>query len=177
MAPPLTMEDRLARLVAKCRNRVDALDTAPVSLSHTPDSSLGTLAREAGYERISKKFCKQLDGQLRATGLGTHPELTDPTNTRKTRIHFFDLQHPLPGIQPTRALFGEERQLSRFLEKNFVVLSYVRKNALRFRRREARIAADCVVDLLAEDNKTGELVGFELKAGAADERVVAQAAK
>ena len=31
--------------------RVDALESPPVSLSHTPDSTLGRLAREAGYER------------------------------------------------------------------------------------------------------------------------------
>ena len=40
-----------------------------------------------------------------------------------------------------------------------------------------RIADNCIVDLLAEDKKTGELVGFELKAGEADDRVVGQAAK
>jgi hypothetical protein len=177
MAPRLTTEDRLQRLVAKCRSRVDALEAPPVSLSHTPDSTLGRLAREAGYERISGKFCEQLHAELRDAGLGAHPELIDPMNTRHTRIYFFDLDHPLPGIQPTRALFQEERQLSDFLVKNFAVLSYVRKNGLTLRRSEARIAAGCVVDLLAEDKKTRELVGFELKAEAADERVVAQAAK
>ena len=175
--PLRAMEDRLQRLVAKCRSRVDALESPPVSLSHTPDSTLGKLAREAGYERISEKFCELLGARLRDAGLGTHPELVDPMNTRDTRIHFFDLDHPLPGIQPTRVLFQEERQLSDFLVKNFAALSYVRKNGLKLRRSEARIAAGCVVDLLAEDTKTRELVGFELKAEAADERVVAQAAK
>jgi hypothetical protein len=177
MAPRLTMEDRLERLVAKCRSRVDALEAPPVSLSHTPDSTIGRLAKEAGYERISDKFCGLLDARLRDAGLGTHPELLDPMNTRDTRIHFFDLDHRLPGIQPTRTLFQDERQLSDFLVKNFAALSYVRKRGLKLRRSEARIAAGCVVDLLAEDTKTRELVGFELKAEEADERVVAQVAK
>lgn len=173
----LAMEDRLERLVAKCRSRVDALETPPVSLSHTPDSTLGRLAKEAGYERVSDKFCEILAERLTDAGLGTQPALLDPMNTRDTRIHFFDLTHPLPGIQPTRVLFQEERQLSDFLVKNFAALAYVRKHGLKLRRAQARIAAGCVVDLLAEDVKTRELVGFELKAEVADERVVAQAAK
>lgn len=177
MAPRLTMEDRLQRLVAKCRSRVNALESPPVSLRHTPDSTLGRLAREAGYERISEKFREHLGERLKDAGLGTHPELVDPTITRDTRIHLFDLNHPLPGIQPTRVLFQEERQLSDFLVKNFAALSYVRKNRLKLRRSEAHIYAGCRVDLLAEDTKTRELVGFELKAEAAKERVVAQAAK
>lgn len=177
MAPRLTMEDRLERLVAKCRSRVDALEKPPISLSHTPDSTLGRLAREAGYERLSDKFCEVLAERLNDSGLGTHPPLLDPMNTRDTRIHFFDLNDPLPGIQQTRVLFQDERQLSDFLVKNFAALTYVRKHGLKLRRAEARIAAGSVVDLLAEDPRTRELIGFELKAEAADERIVAQAAK
>ena len=64
LAPRLTMEDRLQRLVAKCRSRVDALESPPVSLSHTPDSTLGRLAREAGYDRVSDKFCELLTARL-----------------------------------------------------------------------------------------------------------------
>ena len=37
---------------------VDALESPPVSLSHTPDSTLGQVG--AGYERISEKFCEFL---------------------------------------------------------------------------------------------------------------------
>lgn len=177
MAPRLTAEDRLQRLITKCRDRVDALEAPPVSLSHTPDSTLGTLAREAGYERVGEKFCEVLAERLKEVGLGTQPPLLDPMNTRETRIHLFDLEHPIPGIQDTRVLFGDERQLSDFLVKNFAALTYVRKQKLKLRRREARIAAGAVVDLLAEDTGTRELVGFELKAEAAGERVVAQAAK
>lgn len=146
-------------------------------MSHTPDSKLGRLAREAGYERVSEKFCGILAERLTDAGLGTHPGLLDPMNTRNTRIHFFDLNHPLPGIQPTRVLFQDERQLSDFLVKNFAALAYVRKHGLKLRRAEARISAGSAVDLLAEDRKTRELVGFELKAETADERIVAQAAK
>lgn len=177
MAQRLTMENRLERLVALCRSRVDALEEPPMSLSHTPDSRLGRLAREAGYERVSDKFCSVLAERLNDAGVGTHPPLLDPMNTRETRIHFFDLKHPLPGIQPTQVLFQEERQLSDFLVKNFAALTYVRKHRLKLRRAEARIAAGSVVDLLAEDRKTRELVGFELKAESADERIVAQSAK
>lgn len=177
MAPRLTAEVRLQRLVAKCRTRVDALETPPVSLSHTPDSTLGRLAREAGYERVSDKFCEVLAQRLTEVGLTTHPALFDPMNTRGTRIHFFDSKHPIPGIQNTRVLFGDERQLSDFLVKNFAALTYIRKQGLKLRRSEARIAAGAIVDLLAEDTHTRELVGFELKTEAADERIVAQAAK
>lgn len=177
MAPRLTREDRLERLVAKCRSRVDALEKPPISLSHTPDSTLGRLAREAGYERLSGKFCAVLAEKLSDAGLGTHPPLLDPMNTRDTRIHLFDLKNPLPGIQQTRVLFQDEAQLSNFLVKNFAALTYVRKHGLKLRRAEARIAAGCVIDLLAEDPATRELVGFELKAEEADERIVAQAEK
>lgn len=177
MAARLSAEVRLERLVAKCRSRVDALDAPPVSLSHAPDSTLGRLAREAGYERVSARFCEVLAERLTDAGLGTQPGLLDPMNTRATRIHFFDLEHPIPGIQDTRVLFDDERQLSDFLVKNFAALAYVRKQRLRLRRSQARIAAGAVIDLLAEDTKTRKLVGFELKAEAAGERIVAQAAK
>ena len=147
------------------------------ALSHSPDSLLGTLVREAGYERISAKLREELHERLRAAGIGTYPELTDPSNNRKTRIHFFDLKNPIPGFQHPRQLFADEKELSRFLWMNKAVLPYVKKAALRMRGREVRIADNCVVDLLAEDKKTGELVGFELKAAEADDRVVGQAAK
>ena len=87
MAARLTAEERLERLVAKCRARVDALDAPPTSLSHAPRSSLGALARDAGYERLSEQFCDVFSERLKARGLGTQPALSDPFNTRKTRIH------------------------------------------------------------------------------------------
>jgi len=135
------------------------------------------LARAAGYERISQKFCETLESRLKDVGVETYPALQDPMNTRNTRIHFFDTNHPIPGIQSTRVLFPEERQLSDFLVRNFAALSYINKNRLTFRCREARIAPGCIIDLLAEDTKHRELVGFELKHEAADDRVVGQAAK
>ena len=112
-----------------------------------------------------------------AAGIRTFPELTDPSNTRKTRIHFFDRKKPVPGFQQPRQLFAEEKELSRFIQMNWAALAYVKKAGLRIRGAEMRIADNCIVDLLAEDKKTGELVGFELKAGEADDRVVGQAAK
>ncbi|OBF29776.1 endonuclease NucS domain-containing protein [Mycobacterium sp. ACS4331] len=74
-------------------------------------------------------------------------------------------------------LFPTEFGLSDFLERNFAALSYVRKNGLRLRGREVRIAAGCIVDLLAEDKKTRELVGIELKHAAPDQGIVAQSTK
>lgn len=56
MAPRLTADDRLQRLITKCRERVDEAQPPPQALSHTPDSKLGSLAREAGYERLSALF-------------------------------------------------------------------------------------------------------------------------
>jgi hypothetical protein len=177
MPARLSAEERLQRLVDKTRKRVDDNAEATRSLSHSPDSSLGTLVREAGYERTSPKLLEDLDKRLREAGVRTFPDLTDPSNNRKTRIHFFDAKKPVPGFQLPRQLFAEEKELSRFLQMNWAALEYVKKAGLRFRGAEVRIAGDCIVDLLAEDKKSGELVGFELKAGEADDRVVGQAAK
>jgi hypothetical protein len=69
---------------------------------------LGTVVREAGYERISPKLLEVLDERLRVAGIRTCPELTDPNN-RKTGIHFFDHKKPVPGVQRPRELFAEER--------------------------------------------------------------------
>lgn len=177
MASRLTMEDRLQRLVANCRHRVDAEEEPPTSLSHAPRSYLRTLVKEAGYERTSERFLEELDARLKDAELGTFPELTDPTNTRDTPIYFFDRDHPIPGVQPTRALFDEEKQLNRFITLNFAVLQYVQENRLRIRGREVRIAADSIVDILAEEKGTRELVAFELKAREPDQGIVAQAAR
>ena len=74
-------------------------------------------------------------------------------------------------------LFDDERQLSDFLVKNFAALTYIRKQGLTLRRSEARIAAGAIIDLLAEDTKTHELMGFELKADAAGDSIVGQAGR
>ena len=177
MPARLSKEDRLQRLVDKTRKRVDEKPEGTRSLSHSPDSLLSTLVREAGYERIAPKLLEELQDRLREAGIRTFPELTDPSNTRKTRIHFFDLKKPVPGFQQPQQLFAEEKELSRFLWMNRAMLPYVKKVGLHIRGQEMRIADNCIVDLLAEDKKTGELVGFELKAGEADDRVVGQAAK
>ena len=103
--------------------------------------------------------------------------MTDPSNDRKTRICFFDSSKPVPGFQRPRELFADEKELSRFLWMNRTVLAYLKKNRLRIRGREVRIADNSIIDLLAEDTDTGELVGFELKAGGADDRLVGQAGK
>ncbi|MGV0635908.1 hypothetical protein ABQE69_15995 [Mycolicibacillus trivialis] len=163
-------------MVDKTRKRVDAKSGAR-SLSHSPDSMLGVLVREAGYQRTSPKFLEELDQRLRDAGIDTFPELADPDNNRRTRIYFFDRKKPVRGFQRPRQLFAAEKQLSRFLWMNKAVLPYVKKNSLRISGHEVRIADNCIIDLLAEDEKTGELVGFELKAAEADDRLVGQAAK
>jgi hypothetical protein len=173
----LTKEERLRRLVDKQRRRIDASREAPKSLSHAPDSKLGVLVREAGYKRIPPKFLEEFDRELRAVAIATYPNLTDPSNNRETRIYFFDSGNRISGLQDSRELFASEKELMRFMCTNWAVLPYVRKADLRIRRSEARIADDCVIDLLAEDKKSGELVGIELKVGKADDRLVRQAAK
>lgn len=115
MAPRLTTEEKIQRLVAKCRDRVEAAQPPPQSLSHTSDSRLGSLAREAGYERLSSQFCEKLGDLLRDAGVGTHPDLTDPMNTRDTRIHFYDLEHPLPGHPADSSAFSDRVRTLRFL--------------------------------------------------------------
>ena len=177
MVARLTKEDRLQRVAKKLRQRVDKNSSQTQSLHHCPSSILGVLVREAGYERTGAKMLDDLDKRLKAVGVGSFPELTDPSVNRKTRIHFFDLDKPLPGFQLARQLFAAEKELSRFIWMNRAVLPYVKKSGLRIRGQEVRIADDCIVDLLAEDRKTGELVGIELKAGHADDRLVGQAAK
>lgn len=175
MAARLTKVDRLDRLVAKQRKRIDAKPDATRSLAHSPDSLLGVLVREAGYQRSSAALLAEIDERLRAAGIGTHPQLTDPGNHRGTRIHFFDLDNPIPGIQHPRVLFTKERELSEFLAKNWAALPYAKKAGLRFLGTEVRITDNLRIDLLAEHKKTRELVGFELKAAGPTKVIAGQA--
>lgn len=120
MSARLSKEDRLERLVAKTRKRID--DNPVRSLSHSPDSLLGTLVREAGYERTSAKLLETLQNRLADAGIATCPDINNPSNTSRTRIHFFDRRKAVQGYQPPRHLFAEEKELSRFLVMNKDVL-------------------------------------------------------
>jgi hypothetical protein len=177
MAARLTREERLDRLVERTKARVAGSPDSARSLRHSPDSALGTLVREAGYDRVSDKLLEELEDRLLAAGVGTHPKITDPSVTIKTRIHFFDSSRPVPGFQQPRQLFAEEKELSRFIQMNWDNLGFVNSRNLRLRGHEVRIANNCVIDLLAVDRKSDELVGFELKASDGDDRLVGQAAK
>jgi len=84
----VTREERIQRLVAKTRKRVDANSDGSRSLSQAPDSLLGTLVREAGYERSSTKLLETLEQSFLDADIATYPEITDPGNSAKTRIHF-----------------------------------------------------------------------------------------
>ncbi|KAA0098905.1 hypothetical protein CIW49_13595 [Mycolicibacterium sp. P1-18] len=141
-----------------------------------PSSMLGVLVREAGHQRASTKLLDEISNRLRGAGIGFSPDLLDPANTPKTRIYFFDAERPMKGLQPTRQLFKEEHQLSRFLWLNKDFLKYATKN-LRLRDHEEGLTAGARIDLVAVDTKTGELVGIELKAEEPDQGIVAQAAK
>lgn len=177
MPTRLTREDRLVRLVEKTRARVDAVPKSSRSLRHMPNSKLGVLVREAGYERSSDRLLEELGARLRNTGVGFSPELTDPANTPETRIYFYDSRKLSKGIRATRELFKDEKDLSRFLWLNRDVLTYAKRNNLRILSRETKIANGAIIDLLGVDTKTNELVGFELKAEQGDDRLVGQAAK
>lgn len=177
MTRRLSKDDRLQRLVDKTLRRVAEVPENTKSLRHMPNSRLGVIVRAAGYERISDRFLQELGKRLHDTGIGVSPELTDPANTTRTRIYFFDAKRPAKGLRPTRELFKEEKELSRFLWLNKDVLSYAKKNNLKIESREYRIAKGVILDFLAVDRETGELVGIELKAEEADDRVVGQAAK
>ena len=176
MAPRLSREERLERLIAKTRQRIDAKPGAR-ALSQTPDSKLATLVRDAGYQRTSLKLLEDLQHQFREAGIQTFPDLTDPSNDRSTRIYFFDADSQVPGFQSANLLFGEEKQLARFLWMNRAALPYLKKANLVLLGQQVPVADGCVVDVLAENKKTRELVGIELKAGEADDRLVGQAAK
>ena len=52
MSARLSKEDRLQRLIEKTRRRVDEKPEATRLLSHSPNSLLGVLVREGGYERV-----------------------------------------------------------------------------------------------------------------------------
>ncbi|KUI09917.1 hypothetical protein AU190_05760 [Mycolicibacterium acapulense] len=147
------------------------------SLRHMPNSMLGVLVRQAGYSRTSDKLLEELAQRLSDEGIGMSPELSDPANTPKSRVYFFDLERPTKGLQPTRELFKEEKDLSRFIWLNRQVLTYAKKNHLSIEGRERVIANGCKIDLVAVDTSTDELVGFELKAEHADDRIVGQSAK
>ncbi|MDP7724190.1 hypothetical protein [Mycobacterium sp. TY814] len=173
----MTKEDRLERLLDQTSKRVDEIPKETTSLRQMPYSRLGVLIRAAGYERASDRFLDLLEKRMRDKGIGFSPELTDPANSVKTRIYFFDAKRPVKGLRPTYELFKEEKDLSRFLWLNRDVLSYMKKKNLKILSREKRLSNGVIIDLVAEDRKTGELVGIELKAEEADDRVVGQAAK
>jgi hypothetical protein len=63
--------------------------------------STGTLQRAAPRELLGR-------AQRRQDGIGTFPDLDDPTNGRETRIYLYDLDYPIPGLQPSRVLFNDE---------------------------------------------------------------------
>ena len=171
MPVQLSKEQKLQRLVEECGELVGSHDAAPNSLSRTHNMFLSTFLKKAGYQNIAPKFLEVLDNRLKAAGVATFPDLVDPTNTRKTRIYIFDRDHPIEGVQHPRMLFAEEEQLSRFLTMNFPVMSYIKKAGLHLLGREVRIAENCVIDLLAEDRKSHDLVGLELKAQQCDDRL------
>ena len=176
MPKQLSKEERLDRLIERCRRDVAKGGDAG-SLSQTPDRLLGTLAREAGYQRVGRKFCQILDERLQAEGLATWPKLDDPTITRATRIYLFAAGHQIPGLQDQRVLFDSQAPLSHFLQKNFVVLPYFKKAGLHYLGAEVPITPGCKIDLLAEDKKSKELVGIELKPGEPDKGLVSQAGR
>lgn len=176
MPAALTRVERMERLVAKTRQRVADTPTSTRLLRHMPSSKISVLVRAAGYQRTSTKFLEELGNRLRNSGIEFSPELLDPANTLDTRIYFFSAERPVKGLQPTRQLFKEEAQLSRFLWLNQDFLTYAAKN-LRITEREKRLGPGATIDLLAVDTKTNELVGVELKAEEPDQGVVAQAGK
>lgn len=178
MPARVSREEKLERLIAKTKARVDnAPEAAARSLRHSPDSLLSTLVKEAGYDRISPKLLEELEDGLEVVGVSTHPKLTDPGNTVKTRIHFFDSSRPIPGFQQPRQLFNDEKELSRFLQLNWDQLAYVTEHGLRLRGSEFTLAHNCKIDLLAIGKKSDILVGFELKVGEGDDRLIAQVQK
>jgi hypothetical protein len=84
MAARLSKEERLQRLVEDCREKVGPRDAAaPISLSQTPKSHLKNLVKGAAYQRIAAQFLNLLDRRLKDAGIGTYPELLDPTITRR----------------------------------------------------------------------------------------------
>lgn len=178
MPARVSREEKIDRIAVKARTRVDAApEAAARSLRHSPDSLLSTLVREAGHDRSSSKLLQDLEDALEGQGISTHPKLTDPSNTGKTRIHFFERNRPIPGFQQPRQLFSEEKELSRFLQMNWDQLAYVKRHGLRLRGYEVSIAHNCKIDLLAVEKKTDVLVGFELKVGEGDDRLVGQVQK
>jgi hypothetical protein len=176
LAAQLTKEDRLQRLVESTRQRVENASPSARLLKHMPSSKLGVLVKEAGYKRRSPEFLDQLGDRLREVGVDFSPELTDVANTPQTLIYFFDAKRPVKGVQPARELFREEVLLQEFLWKNKHFLSQATRH-LKLKDREVLLAPGARPDLVAEDAKTRELVGIELKAGEPDEGIVAQAAK
>lgn len=174
MATQRSRPDRIAHVVDACRDAVEAKPDA-TSLSQAPDRRLGTLAKLAGYKRVSSKFCEELDAQLRSASISTFPDLLDPTNDRRTRIYLFDAKSRPKGIQDSGGLFKFEKDLSDFLQKQFKISPAIKKLGLRLLGAEQTIGSGCRIDILAEDKKTKALVGIELKAGAPDRRIVSQA--
>jgi hypothetical protein len=177
VAARLTREGRLQRLVDDTRKRVDREGDSTPNLKQSPNSYLRTLVQQAGYEKRSAKLLEELDESLDAAGIGTHPNLRDPSIGPETRIYFFDLKRPIPKFQQPRQRFAEEKELSRFLAMNWAALPYIKKAGLRFRGREVRFDNSAIIDLLAVDKKTDELVGFELKVSDGDGRLFDQAAR
>lgn len=172
----LTKEDRLDRLVKKTRQRVDQIPASAKLLKHMPRSKLRVLVREAGYKRSSRKLLDRLSDRLREEGIEFSPELMSPENTPDTVIRFFDAKRPVKGVQPARELFRVEAELERFLWNNKHFLSQATKH-LKLTDYQRTLAPGVRPDMVAEDTKSGELVGIELKVGEPDQGIVAQASK
>lgn len=176
MAERRNRTDRLADVIKLCRADVES-GPRTSSLSQAPDRLLGTLARKAGYQRVSSVFCSELDAGLRAEGIKTFPNLTERSNTRTTRIYLFAADDYPAEIQHPSVLLDSEKELSLFLRHRLHKFPQFKKMGLHNIKPEKIIGPGCKIDLLAEEKKTGTLVGIELKTGAPPDRLVNQAGR
>lgn len=176
MASRQNRSDRIADVAAWCRTAVDKAP-ATSSLSQAPDRLLGTLARRAGYQRVSSTFCERLDKELRAINIRTYPDLGELSNDRTTRIYLFDINDYPSEIQHPSVLLSTEKELSMLLKFRLTTLPEFKRMGLQNLESEESIGPGCKIDLLAEEKRTGTLVGFELKVGEPPEGLVNQAAR
>lgn len=167
-------QQRIQRTVDHYAQLLGQLDEPPTRREDAPDSHLSNILRRAGYRRMGPVLLQQIEGAFRAGGIATFPSLTEPSNTRETRIYFF-LKDAPADLAPERSLFNTEKQLETFLVENFQHLSIF--NDLRLRRRQYPLGQGQKIDLLCEERSTGRLVGVELKHREADAGLATQMRK
>ncbi len=168
-------DQKVARCVARYREKLDAHPRTPESLSQAPASRLHVIIELAGAKRRSEALLARLDQAFTDAEIVTYPRLTDPVLKRgDPRVFMFDRSRQIKGLTPTRQLFHDEKTLQSFILANLDEFDEFRELGLSDFRPQARLDSGRRVDLLCKRPALNQLVGIELKVREPDDRAVGQ---